>query len=96
MAINKTYVDSMVTGVTWVSGRSANPVIGECYFDVNNAAQYMWNGHQWMMVSQAPFLSADIEPPVNVIPTEAELEKYPALKESWEAYLIVKKLIGKK
>ena len=90
---NKAYVDSMVNGITWVSNKPINPVVGHTYYDVNNYCTYTWTGIQWiMMTPEQRTDNTNYEPGA---PTKEEAEKYPALQEAWEAYMIVRKLVGK-
>ena len=70
-----------------------HPMVGETYYDVNNHCTYTWTGLQWVMMT--PEQRADDPTFEPGAPTKAEAEKYPALQEAWEAYMIVKKLVGK-
>ena len=64
-----------------------NPMMGEIWTDKVSRQMYMWDG-VWNRISTS---YQSIE---TLIPTEAQMEKYPALKEAWEEYLITKKLVG--
>ena len=51
---------------------------------------FMWDGSTWVM-----FASSGPEPEIMfTAPTKEQLEKYPALKKSWEEFLIIKRLLG--
>ena len=87
--MTKGYLDVVATGMNILSAKPANPIAGDCYYDGNTGNSYVFNGTNWTVFNSTPS-----SPPRSNEPTAAELEKYPALKESWEAYLITKKLIG--
>jgi len=87
------YVDAMMSGIHWDISRPTNPMVGAAYFDVNTHSSYIWDGTTWVLFS---YNQCEPRSTFDPIPTIEELEKYPALKEAWEAYIIVKKLIGKK
>jgi hypothetical protein len=73
-----------ITGLTWHQSKTLNPIQGDAYYDTNSDDGFVWDGTTWVQFSCGPSL----------IPTEAQLEKYPTLKQAWEEYLIIKKLIG--
>ena len=92
MAVTKSYLDAMVSGLTWHLGsKPNNPQMGDCYVDHNTAETFVWQGTAWVKMSGSP--GAAPEPPF-MPPTKEQLEKHPALKEAWEEFLVLKKLIG--
>lgn len=88
--MTKAYIDAMATGINWLSTKPKNPQIGDVYLDQNTHEGYIWQGNQW-----AKFSSSDTYiQPKDLAPTEEQLEKHPALKQAWEEYLIIKRLLG--
>ena len=71
----------------WHSTKPQNPAPGDAIMDSVTGNRYIWTGVMW-----ADFSDCIPESPV---PTQVELEKYPALKNAWEEFLIIKKTIGK-
>ena len=49
----------------------------------------MWQGPTWM-----PLMVNPMPVPPFIPPTEEQLEKHPALKQSWEEFLVVRRLLG--
>jgi hypothetical protein len=82
--ISKYQMDTMV----WHGDKPSSPVEGSCYFDTSSDMGYVYISGKWVI------FSSDNAPPKSLIPTDAQLEKHPALKESWEEYLVIKKLLG--
>lgn len=62
----------------------SNPNIGQTYVDNRTGKIYTWAGINWHETGRTP----------DVIPRDAQLEMYPALKNAWEEYLMVRKLLG--
>jgi len=62
-----------------------NPIIGDSYFDPVFGEEYVFNGYDWTSVSHFKNYK---------FPTATELKRYPTLKEVWEEYLIIRKLLG--
>lgn len=80
--------------VTWSFSKSttrvSNPQIGECTMDTDTGRTYIWDGFKW-----AEIVDPRLVPPDPLVPTEEQLKKYPALKNAWEEYLIVRRVIGR-
>jgi hypothetical protein len=91
MAVTKSYVDAMTTGMSWCSGRPSNPLVGDCYMDTNSMTMHTWIGTKWVQLGSA---RSEENTPTPTIPTQEQLDKYPALKQSWEEYLVIKRLLG--
>ena len=66
---------------------SGSPTRGELYFDAVTSQTMVWDGYGWAEL--AFFSSSDIK----LEPTHDELEKYPALRQAWDEYLMVRKLL---
>lgn len=82
-----------MTSVTFVSQKPANPCVGDVYMDPNTFYGYIWDGYKWQTFSSnssVDYYQKNIVPP----PTEEQLEKYPALKQAWEEYVVIIKLLG--
>lgn len=79
----------MTTGINWLSGPSQNPIAGDCYLDQTTNSGYIWQGSSWVKFSGTP----GWVPPVSV-PTTEQLEKHPSLKQAWEEFLVIKRLLG--
>jgi hypothetical protein len=64
------------------------PWVGQIPYNEITNSFHTWDGLQWVAV--------DISAREKVFesPTESELEQHPTLKQAWEEFLIVKKLIG--
>jgi hypothetical protein len=77
-----------IFGITWQANRTAFPKEGDAYYDVNLESAMIYDGSHWIQYS-GPNLH---DKPL--IPSKENLEKYPSLKEAWEHYLVVKKLLG--
>jgi len=74
-------------GVNFLGSKPLHPQLGDVYVDQNTYRSYIWEGNQWVAFSTA-------EPAQALIPTEEELNKHPALKQAWEEYMVIKRLIG--
>lgn len=86
MAVTKSYVDNVASGVTLHGTKPAAPVAGDMYFDILNMQSVVYTGTKWTAIAGNKH--------VDLNPTHAELEKYPALKSVWEEYIAVRKLVG--
>jgi len=75
--------------LTWVLNRPSTPQIGDCWYDSYREQTYMWQGTTWM-----PLMVNPMPVPPFIPPTEEQLEKHPALKQSWEEFLVVRRLLG--
>lgn len=69
------------------------PIVEDSYFDMDNHLSYVWYDDRWHKRND---IDQEFEEEPVVAPTTAELEKYPALKEAWDAYLIIRHLVGLK
>lgn len=87
--VTKSYVDAMAAGITLNSSKPTKPNLGDAYYDQNNMCTLIWDGNTWVM-----FSSGAPAPPPRVLPNSEELEKHPTLKEAWEQYLVIRKLLG--
>jgi hypothetical protein len=79
---------AMITSLYWHSTPPANPTAGDCFVGANSEGM-IWDGKTWV-----PFSGIPVPIPPFIPPTEEQLEKYPPLKEAWEEFLIIKKLLG--
>lgn len=61
-----------------------NPAIGQQFTDTRTGEIYTYSGINWHRTAFLP----------SVIPRDDELKKYPSLKNAWEEYLMVRKLLG--
>ena len=80
-----------MSNITWYSTIPLNPTIGDCVMDSLSGKDYTWSGIHWMEIPDLISTS----PLEMMVPTQEQLDTYPALKEAWEQYVIVKKLIGR-
>jgi hypothetical protein len=90
-AVTKAYIDAMVTGVMWHSHKPVAPIVGDCFFCQTDNRSYIWQGLAWI-----PFSGEDNEEGEEEFtpPTEEQLEKHPALKQAWEEFIVIKRLLG--
>ena len=92
MTATKAYVDNMMmTGVRWYSSKPVSPIAGDCYVDPSTGNGYIHDGAKWTIFSSS---SSASPPPPFVPPTKEQLDKHPSLKEAWEDFLVIKKLLG--
>lgn len=82
----KAYIDSKLY-ITMHSSPPPHPVAGDIYFDQVSGHGYLWIGNKWVVYSSN-------EKPRPVIPSDEELEKHPSLKQAWEEYMVIRKLLG--
>lgn len=75
--------------ITILASKPTRPVLGDAFIDPNTFMGYMWDGNTWIR-----FSGENRNPPSFEPPTFEQLEKYPALKQAWEEFLVVKKLLG--
>ena len=78
-------------GMSWHAVRPHNPQLGDCYLDMSSMNTYTWTGTAWIQLG-----SGNVRPekPEILIPTATQLENHPALKQAWEEYLVIRRLIG--
>jgi hypothetical protein len=68
----------------------ANPSLGAVFIDQNGHTR-IWMGSSWVVYNSKK--DTDIIEEFSP-PTKEHLEKHPALKEAWEEFLVIKKLVG--
>lgn len=88
MNVTKQQMDAMATGITFHGSKLANPQFGDVYIDANTYESYAWTGNAW-----APFSTGQPNSSFTP-PTKEQLEKHPALKATWDEFMVLKKLIG--
>lgn len=88
MSVTKAYIDAIAGGTVWHATLPINPVVGDCYWDRTINGSCMFDGVKWIP------LSGPISEQKSLIPTNSQLEKHPSLKQSWEEYLVIRKLLG--
>lgn len=76
--------------MNWCGTQPANPVMGDCYFDQSENRGYIWQGSAWITFSGKDDENVQEFTP----PTDEQLDKHPALKEAWEEFLVIKRLLG--
>ncbi len=67
-----------------------SPVVGDSYFDRVTQTQKVYTGSNWVELSGLQSV-VKIE---NLIPTKEDLEKHPSIKQAWDEYLVIRKLLG--
>jgi len=68
------------------------PIVGTMHFDANTFSYRVYDGCRWHTIAQE---SAVERLNYNFCkPTQKQLEDYPALKDAWEHFLSIKKLVG--
>jgi len=72
----------------------SNPIVGDRYMDCATYISYIWDGHVWNRYNPDYKAVDPIDEHEFIPPTPAQLNKHPALKEVWEEFLIIKKLLG--
>ena len=75
--------------IKYRSNKPVNPITGDIYFDYATDQMFVWHGSSWIVIS-----SQVVPTPRDLAPTVEQLDKHPSLKNAWEEYLIVKKLLG--
>lgn len=75
--------------VTRNSSKPANPVYGDVYIDPCTFYNYVWLGQHWVI-----FSTNEKSEKVFTVPTEEQLNKHPTLKNAWEEFLVIKRLLG--
>jgi hypothetical protein len=78
----------MITGTSWHTGKPLNPVEGDCYVDGLTNTGFIRHKGEWVVFSNGDNHSE------RFVPTLEELERHPALKQAWQEYLIIKRLVG--
>ena len=70
--------------------KPANPVVGECYIDLSTGVSYTWTGFDWAKIIDSKLIPLE----ATLSPTDEQLEKHPSLKQAWDEYLVIRKLLG--
>jgi len=78
-----------INALYWHTIQPTHPTPGDCYIDTGSGNGMIWDGFNWVQFSGF----ASPHPPFTP-PTQEQLEKYPALKKSWEEFLVIKKILG--
>lgn len=79
------------SSIVWHTTKPTNPKIGDCVMDSVTGKDWIWTGLHWAVITDPNLVS-----PMDImIPTQEQLETYPALKKAWEEYVIIRKLIGR-
>jgi hypothetical protein len=73
-----------------VSSKPLNPIVGQCYFDPFSHYTFIFTGKDWELLSSSPIATSLW----TMVPTDEQLEQYPTLKQAWEEYLVIRKLLG--
>jgi len=79
-----------ISGMNWCSSKPSSPIIGDCYVDPASSNGYIFNGKNWEQFASV----GSSESPKSFVPTEEQLDKHPALKQAWDEYLVIWKLLG--
>jgi hypothetical protein len=83
----KQYTDCVASGVHFRSSPPPNPILGDAYYDNRTGIAHVWTGASWHPLSTDPH-------PKALTPTAEQLEKHPALKEAWDEYMVIRRLLG--
>lgn len=76
----------MTIAINWLSDPPANPQIGDCVVNHTTSQGFIWTGNEWALYTYIL--------PRDLAPTPEQLKKYPSLRQAWEEYLVVKRLLG--
>jgi hypothetical protein len=76
--------------IIWNSSRPATPREGDVYFDDNTGCSYIYVNSRWIILGT----STVVPLPSFCAPTPEQLEKHPSLKEAWDEFMVIKKLLG--
>jgi len=79
-----------ISGMNLLPSKPAKPLIGDCYIDNATYEGYMFDGTNWIQYAGA----GPSFPSTSYVPTEEPLKKHPALKQAWDEYLVIWKLLG--
>lgn len=86
-AVTKQYIDSLAMGLNLLGSKPAVPDQGDAYFDHLNMQTVVYTGTRWVPIAgQARQVSLE--------PTHAQLDAHPSLKQAWEEYMVIRKLLG--
>ena len=71
----------------WHQAKPTLPILDDCYFDSTNNVTYTFSTTGCIeFVSSGPEKTTE--------PSLENLNKHPALKQAWEEYIFIKKLLG--
>ena len=90
-SVTKSYIDTSLYGFIWHSAMPINPSVGDTFFDQLSGTGFTYNGTTWLQICGNGDGS---DSPRFTIPTQEQLDKHPALKEAWEEFIVIKKLLG--
>ena len=76
--------------MNWNLSRPATPIEGDAYLDASTGCSYIYVNNQWIIFGS----STGIPLPSFCAPTPEQLEKHPSLKEAWDEFMVIKKLLG--
>lgn len=79
----------MSSGINWHSTKPSMPVEGDAYYDIASDRGYIYRSGVWL-----PFIFSNFKSYIIPAPTNEQLEKHPSLKEAWEHYRNIRKLLG--
>jgi hypothetical protein len=68
-----------------------SPVVGDSYYDPTRCSSFVYTGSAWVEFS---YTTEKLYQPKNYTPTSEQLEKHPSLKQAWDEYLVLYKLLG--
>ena len=71
------------------NSKPVNPVVGDYFIDTASFKNFIFDGTQWLSYDPVPPQQYDFKKP-----TVDQLEKFPALKDAWEHFLSIKKMVG--
>lgn len=86
---SRNYINSICSGVHWHLSMPTNPLIGDCYTDSKTYKSFIWDGNAWVLFSTEASVRR-----VSLEPNQEELDNHPSLKQAWEEYLVIRKLLG--
>lgn len=78
------------TGMRILNDRPTDPVMGDYYVDRMTYDGYIFDGTNWVQISG----SGPAPAPKSNEPTEEQLEKHPSLKQAWDEYMVIRRLLG--
>jgi hypothetical protein len=76
--------------VNWATHKPNFPQIGDCYMDLGARVNYTWTGLNWVEITDDKFIPSAAA----LVPTNEQLEKHPSLKQAWDEYIVIRKLLG--
>lgn len=85
-----TFNGTIQNGIRWSISQPSCPLIGDCYTDLMTGKSMVWTGTSWAEITDGRMIPSD----ALMTPTEEQLEKHPSLKEAWDEYIVIRKLLG--